>query len=199
MAAHVPMIRAYVEKLLELGYGQEIAPEPDGMYVLPGDGLVVVEVDNGQGSAPRVAVRGLLVVGVKRSLKLLQALNNVNGDLPYGRVWWQDDRIIGEVAIVAEGVNQEHLANAVGVVGWLTNSVGPDLAKSFGGHSTAQAPADGAGAGPGGATSGGGSTATSGGFGPEPAALNRGAGAPSGGEPAPARHLPPAACPPGYL
>lgn len=134
MMAHAAMVRAYVEKLLEEGFGEEVPAESDGTYPVPGDGLVVVDVDGGGGFAPRVAVRGLVADGVKRSARLLAALNELNAELTYGRVWWHEGQVVAEVGIVAEGVDHDHLRNAIGVVAWLTASLGPDLARRFGGQ-----------------------------------------------------------------
>jgi hypothetical protein len=79
-------------------------------------------------------VWALAVVGVKRSLKLLTELNEINERALTAHVYWADCSIIVEQTLSAEAVSAESLAQACAAVGTMADDFGLLVASAFGGH-----------------------------------------------------------------
>ena len=62
------------------------------------------------GTPPVVRVFSLVLRGVESSQPLLEALNEINGKIMFGRVLWASDRVIVSAEITATGIHTEQIA-----------------------------------------------------------------------------------------
>lgn len=133
---NVEMVRAYLEKLLEQGFSSRIQADHQGDYPLPGAGEFYARVAaDGPQRMPRVQVFAVAVRDVEPSAELMAALNDVNSQIAYARVFWIQDQVLVESDLVAESLNHPSLETAVNTVGGLAAHLGPSLVDDFGGNS----------------------------------------------------------------
>lgn len=133
---NIEMVEAYLEKLLERGFGRRIAPDHQGDYPLPGKGEFFARVAaDGPQRIPRVQVFAVAVRDVESTPELLRALNSINGQIAYARVFWIQDQVLIESDLVAESLDEPGLRTAVNTVGGLASQLGPSLVEDFDGES----------------------------------------------------------------
>ena len=127
-------IRPYLEKLLKEGFGiPDLAPDPDGDYPFRFRSAgYYVRLFNEQ--SPTVQVFSVVLREVKRSAKLFSAVNDVNGQIAYARVYVVGNQVVVATELVAETLDAEELGNACNIVGRIADQVGPELQQQFGGR-----------------------------------------------------------------
>jgi len=127
-------IRPYVEKLLAEGFGiPDLAPDPDGDYPFRyrSAGYYVRLINE---HSPTVQVFSIALRDVKRSSKLFTAVNDINANIAYARVYVVDRQVVIATELVAETIDAEELGNACNIVGRIADQVGPQLQRDFGGR-----------------------------------------------------------------
>ena len=134
--AHAAMVDSYVRELLGELFG-ELAGDGQGGYLIPLPEGQRVRVVRASGVWLRVLADAVVLDGVEPSGELFGALNAVNAELPYGRVFWADGQVVVEHTVLGDGVDQGQLDNAIRFAGWVVSEYGPDLAHRFGGSSSA--------------------------------------------------------------
>jgi hypothetical protein len=127
--AHPRMVDAYVRELLDEAFGDEVRAEGRG-YILPLEAAPMVEVVPAGGNALRVLVAAKAAIDVSATPALLEALNEVNATLPYGRVFLLEDRVFVEDTVLGECVDRVLLDNAIHFVSWVVAAHGPALAEA---------------------------------------------------------------------
>lgn len=133
---NIEMVEAYLEKLLERGFGQRIEPDHQGDYPLPGKGEFFARVAaDGPQRIPRVQVFAVAVRDVESTPELLKALNHINSQIAYARVFWVQAQVLIESDLVAESLDHPGLDAAINTVGGLAAHLGSSLAEDFGGNS----------------------------------------------------------------
>jgi hypothetical protein len=129
------VIAAYVEKLLAvLTNAPQVAPDKDGDYpVRFGSALYYVRlVGDGE---PDVQVFAVAVDGVEPSTDLLADLNDINCRIRFVRVFHVAGQVLVETDIVGDAIDPRGFSNACQVVASVTDRIGPELAKKYGGRS----------------------------------------------------------------
>jgi hypothetical protein len=140
--AHPRMVDAFVRELLDEAFGADV--EVQGRrYILPLPARPVVEVVPGEGHALRVQVAAPVATEVAAYRDLLGELNEVNGNLPYGRVFLVDGRVWAEHTVLGAYVDGDELDNAIRFVCWVVRVHGEQLAAAGHGRPAAPAPRDG--------------------------------------------------------
>lgn len=138
----IDRIRPYVEKLLREGFGiPDLGPDADGDYPFRFRSAgYYVRLFNEQ--SPTVQLFSIVVRDIKRSPKLLAALNDVNAKASFVRVYWLDQRVVVATELVAETLDAEELGNACNVVGQLADAIGKGIVAEFGGKLLFEEPSD---------------------------------------------------------
>ncbi len=127
-------IRPYLEKLLKEGFDlPELAPDPDGDYPFRyrSAGYYVRLVNE---QSPTVQVFSIALREVKRSAKLFSAVNEVNAQIAFARVYVVANQVVVATELVADTLDDQELGNACNIVGRIADKVGPELQAQFGGR-----------------------------------------------------------------
>lgn len=127
--AHPRMVDAYVRELLDAAFGTDIEVQGH-RYILPLPARPVVEVVGGEGHALRVQVAAPIAIDIVPREDLLEELNGVNRNLPYGRVFLVDHRVWAEHTVLGGMVDRDELQHAVNFVGWVARVHGERLAAA---------------------------------------------------------------------
>lgn len=127
-------IRPYLEKLLKEGFElPELSPDPDGDYPFRFRSAgYYVRLINEQ--SPTVQVFSIAPREVKRSAKLFTAVNDINAQIAFARLYVVTNQVVVATELVAETLDAEELGNACNIVGRIADKVGPDLQAQFGGR-----------------------------------------------------------------
>jgi hypothetical protein len=130
------VIAAYVEKLLAvLTNSAPVVPDRDGDYpVRFGSALYYVRLVGG--SDPDVQVFAVAVDGIEPSPELLAELNELNSRIRFARLFHVAHQVLVETDIVGDAIDPRGFSNACEVVAAITDMIGPDLAKKYGGRTT---------------------------------------------------------------
>jgi hypothetical protein len=132
--AHARMVESYVGQLLsEL---VDVAERTgDGAFVLASVARPMVDVVPGPADTTlRVRVRAAVAQDAEATQALLEALNEANGWLPYGRLYLDGGTVVVEETIAGAWVEPEPLRNAVRFVDWAVRQLGGELAAAGGGR-----------------------------------------------------------------
>ena len=130
------MIRSYLEKLLAEGFGQPILPDQDGDYPLRGDGSFYARLVEGRANAPAVVqIFAVAVRDIAVTPELLAAINELNTNIAYARVFHVRDQVLVETDLVAETIEPQQVGVSCNVVGTIAAVWGPRLSQQFGGTS----------------------------------------------------------------
>jgi hypothetical protein len=92
------------------------------------------------GAPPVVRVFSVILRGVEASQPLLEALNEINGNLMFARVLWASGRVIVSAEIPASGINTEQIAFVCLQIGALADRLGDELGDRFGGRKMVDGP-----------------------------------------------------------
>lgn len=128
--------RSHVERCLQDAFDDpRLDAEGNGSYPFRSDtascGVTIVSGADGFRFA---LVRARAVVEIKRSAKLLIELNDINSSSISTHVYWADDAVIVEQAVVAEAVSIDSMYQACLAVGELADNLGLLVASAFGGR-----------------------------------------------------------------
>ena len=94
---------------------------------------VAVDIEGAYG-APLVRIGALVARDVPKTAALLEALNAINADLGFARVYWGEDRTISIVeTLLAETVATESLMTFLSLVGGTADRYSAQLPRQFGG------------------------------------------------------------------
>ena len=128
------VIAAYVEKLLAaLTETSHVAPDKDGDYpVRFGSALYYVRLVGAE--EPDVQVFAVAVDGIEQSPELLTELNDINCRIRFARVFHVAGQVLVETDLIGDAVDPRGFGNACEVVASVTDKIGPELAKKYGGR-----------------------------------------------------------------
>jgi hypothetical protein len=135
--ARLEMIRPYVEKSIS----EYLGIEPPGKLIVNDDGTIPVKVGSAvyyirliDGDPAVLQVYSIVLEEIDQSQALLEALNAVNRDNFFAKVFWLDDkRVIAATEIVAETADKEEIATACNSIAWVSDHYDTELNKQFGG------------------------------------------------------------------
>ena len=130
----ITWLRSHVERCLQDAWGQyPLESDGDGDYLYRwGTAACYVSIVD---SDPRlVRVWAVAAIVPKRSLKLLNELNDINERARTAHVYWSGKSVVVEQAVHAGGVTTETLQHACMSVAGIANDIGTLMAALFGGH-----------------------------------------------------------------
>ena len=126
------LIRPYIEKFLQ-GYlesGEPVEPDEDGDYEFrSGSAEIIVTLIEEE--HPVVSVLSMLLRGVKKTPKLLEALNEANSDCPFAKVYWRDEGVVLRLDLLAESLDDSQMRMACDLVSNLADELDTSLKKKF--------------------------------------------------------------------
>jgi hypothetical protein len=126
----VPLVEQAVKGFLGT---DEIVRDKDGdIPIRQGSALLYVRTMDG--APPVVRVFSLVLRGVEASQPLLEALNEINGRIMFGRVLWASDRVIVSAEVSAVGISTEQIAFLCLQIGALADHLDDELSNRFGGE-----------------------------------------------------------------
>ncbi len=127
-------IRSHVERLLQDEWDVcRVEPDADGDYRFR-FGTAGCWVHLVEGELPMVRVAAQAVIGVRRNLKLLTELNDIQRRALSSAVLWSNDAVIVSQTLSPVGLTAPVLTQAMAAVGGLADEVGVLLASMFGGE-----------------------------------------------------------------
>lgn len=130
LAELVPLVEQAVKGFLGT---DEIVRDKDGdIPIRQGSALLFVRTMDG--APPVVRVFSLVLRGVEASQPLLEALNEINGRIMFGRVLWASDRVIVSAEVSAVGIGTEQIAFLCLQIGALADHLDDELSNRFGGE-----------------------------------------------------------------
>lgn len=135
--AHAQMVEVYIERLLAERFGEALQVGTQGgrsVFVVPLPAAPLVRVVGTTGNGMRVLVTAAVAFEVTVSPALLGAMNDVNAELPYGRVFVVGDEVMVEDTVLGRCVDPASLHNAIDVVCWAVKAHGSALAEVGGGR-----------------------------------------------------------------
>ena len=131
--AAIAELRARLEGLLSELSDVDIQRTPEGDYPFRwgSASCFVTLVDD---DPALVSVFGGMLSGVPRTDKLCSALNDINAEIKFGRVFWVRDRVVVATEMVADDLDGSELENAVTAIGRVADAYDTDLQSRFGGQ-----------------------------------------------------------------
>jgi hypothetical protein len=132
--ANAEMIRPYVEKLLKEWTGTDalIIDEDGDIPFRVGSAMYYVSVLDRD--PPLVRVWATLLRGVKKNMKLLDAINDANTRILQCRMFWHDDAVMLSSEIVAEDLDKDELIEACNAIAQIADDFDDTLQADFGGE-----------------------------------------------------------------
>ena len=73
----------------------------------------------------------MLLRGVKKSQKLLEALNDTNADCPFAKVYWREEGVVLRLDLLAESLEDAQMRLACGIISRLADELDTTLKKRF--------------------------------------------------------------------
>jgi hypothetical protein len=131
--AHAAMVDTYLHRLLDERFAEDL-DERDDVYWVPLACGARVRVVPGQGHALRVEVAAPVALDVHDGPELLEALNDINLGLPYGRVYLVDGAVVVEHTVAGEDLTGDDVDNALRFVSWVVDRYGVAVVDDFGGR-----------------------------------------------------------------
>jgi hypothetical protein len=130
LAELAPLVEQAVKGFLGT---DEVVRDKDGdIPIRQGSALLYVRTMDG--TPPVVRVFSLVLRGVESSQPLLEALNEINGKIMFGRVLWASDRVIVSAEVSAVGISTEQIAFLCLQIGALADHLDDELSNRFGGE-----------------------------------------------------------------
>lgn len=128
------MLRPYLEQVLKAHLGvDELVTDGDGDYPIRyGSAKYFVRLSDEQ--PPVVRVYSHVLVGVKGTAKLYQALNRINQHISFARVFHQGRAVLVATELLAETLDPEELAMACRSIANLADEHDTELQAAFGGE-----------------------------------------------------------------
>ena len=131
------VVRPYIEKFLSERFDcDDVKPDEEGDYAFrAGRALVSFRILDGEPGI--VSVFSRLVRGVKKSLHLLEALNEFNAGVHFVKAYWEGAGTKGDVVIMADlqidGLDDDQLGFRCELVIQVAADLGPTIKKTCGG------------------------------------------------------------------
>jgi hypothetical protein len=129
------MVRAYTESLLEQVLAVEkVRADKDGDYpVRYRSAQYYVRIDGRRADAPVVQVFAIAVAGVAATADLYEAVNDINAQLHFARIFWVREQVLIEADLPGEGLSLSSFTAACETVAMAADYFGPRLVGLFGG------------------------------------------------------------------
>ncbi len=127
------VLRPFIEKTLsEWLDGQQVRQSDKGEYQFRrGSAEVCVRID--EGDETTVSVYSVILRGVKKSARLLDAINTVNADIDFTRLFWLQNAVILVTELMASSLDAEQLRASCDLVARRADDLDTQFKKKFGG------------------------------------------------------------------
>jgi hypothetical protein len=130
----IDMVKPYVEKVLKEYLQSET-------LIIDDDGDVPIRVSSAMyyvrvldRDPVMVQLFAPLVRNVKKSAKLLEAINQINSEIIGARVFWHDDDVMVATEMLAETLDPAELSGQCGNIGSIADNYDNKLQEEFGGE-----------------------------------------------------------------
>jgi hypothetical protein len=131
--ARAHIVRPYLEKVLcKLFDLKSPKTDDDGNYSFR-SGSAVFNVRLLDEDPPVVSLFSFVLRGVRKSPKLLDALNGINSELRFVRVFWTEGNVIAAMELLADTLEEAALQNACATLASIADHFDTELKASFGG------------------------------------------------------------------
>jgi len=125
--------------LAEFSAGADLVPDGDGdLPIRVGSALMFVR--SVAGRPPLIQLFSPLVSGVDQTPALLEALNDINRRVLFGRVFWTDREVVVSMELTAVGITAAQIAFACVQLGNLADHLDDVLRGRFGGRTMFEVP-----------------------------------------------------------
>lgn len=132
--AAIDLARSHVERCLQDVWSiDRVIPDADGDYCYRvGTAACYVGLD----ACEPIVVKAVAcaAVGVKKSSKLLEEINDVNARCRMARVYWENGAVLVEQTLFADIVDRGSLSHAGQSVARIANDIGPLITVVHGGR-----------------------------------------------------------------
>jgi Putative bacterial sensory transduction regulator len=127
------VIQPFIEKTLaEWLDATDIRRNDKGEYLFRhGSAEICVRVD--EGPQTLVSIYSVILRKVKKSARLLDALNTINGEIDFARVFWLENAVVLVTELLASTLEAEQVRTACQLVSRLADGLDTQLKKKFGG------------------------------------------------------------------
>lgn len=127
------VIRPFIEKTLtEWLDGEQVRRSEKGEYLFRrGSAEVCVRVD--ERDQTTVSVYSVILRNVKKSTRLLDALNAINAEIDFARVFWLQNAVVLVTELLAASLDAEQLRASCDLVARRADDLDTPLKKKFGG------------------------------------------------------------------
>jgi hypothetical protein len=132
----IPSIQRRTHALLEQIFDPPVDPpnEAGDWYFSYGSaGLIVSILQREDEEFPVVLVASPILSDTQKTPQLLDALNDMNSGLHFGRAYWSNGYVWVAANMIAETLDREELAHALNVIGHWSDTVDEAFAQGFGG------------------------------------------------------------------
>jgi len=127
------VIRPFIEKTLsEWLEGAPVRCTDKGEYIFRrGSAEVSVRVD--EHDQTTVSVYSVVLRNVKKSVRLLGALNTINSEIDFARVFWLENAVVLVTELSAASLDAEQLRASCDLIARRADELDTQLKKKFGG------------------------------------------------------------------
>lgn len=126
------VIRSYLARFLQefLESDEPLEPDEDGDYCFR-RGSAEILVSLIEEDQPVVSILSVLLRGVKKNQKLLEALNETNADCPFAKVYWREEGVVLRLDLLAESLDDPQLRMAFSLVSRMADDLDTTFKKRF--------------------------------------------------------------------
>lgn len=127
------VIRPFLEKTLaEWLESGEIRQSDKGEYLFRhGSAEICIRIDEGPQTV--VSIYSVILRKVKKSARLLDALNAINSEIDCARIFWLENAVVLVTELLASTLEAEQVRTACQIVSRLADGLDTRLKKTFGG------------------------------------------------------------------
>ncbi len=133
MSTRSEVIRPFIEKTLaEWLDGEQIRRSEKGEYLFRrGSAEICVRIDESDHTT--VSVYSVILRNVKKSARLMDALNTLNAEIDLARTFWLENAVVLVTELLAASLDAEQLRASCELVAHRADELGTQLKKKFGG------------------------------------------------------------------
>ncbi len=133
MTTRSEVIRPFIEKTLsEWLDGEQVRQSDKGEYLFRrGSAEICIRVDEGHETT--VSVYSVILRNIKKSARLLDALNAINASIDFARVFWLQNAVVLVTELLAASLDAEQLRTACDLIARRADDLDTQLKKKFGG------------------------------------------------------------------
>jgi hypothetical protein len=127
-------LQARLQALLQEIFGS-VSPfgETGGFFLPHGSAGVIAVVREGDNTPPFVQVCSPVVTEIPNSPDLLDTLNTINGNMPFGTAYWANNYVWFTQNLIAETLDRPELEEAIKSIGEWADGVDDAFAQRYGG------------------------------------------------------------------